>query len=142
MFCYYVILLLSLNVKKLGSPLKRSHIRDFLKIYDIDVALLQESKTAFPSDSFLKSLGGSFNSCWRHWNSSGASGEQLIGWHDNTFSYTNEVVGEFLISIKLTNCRTSQQFVVTLINGSCAEGHIVGFGKNFETPKVGRWDRG
>ena len=59
-FSLLFMLSVSSNVKGLGCPQKRSRVRDFLKLYYIDVVLLQETKTVFPSDSFLRSIGDSF----------------------------------------------------------------------------------
>jgi len=53
------MLIISWNVKGLGYPQKRSHIHDFLKMYVIDIVLLQETQVAFPSNSFLRSIGNS-----------------------------------------------------------------------------------
>ena len=61
-------------------PYKRSLVGNFLKLYCIDIVLLQESKIASPSDSFFRSIGGSLLSGWIHLNSIGASRGQLIGW--------------------------------------------------------------
>ena len=79
--------------------LKRSRVRYFLKMYAIDILLLQETKVAFPIDSFLRSIWGSSLMGWSCLNSMGATGEQCIGWRDNVFDYSSELVGEFLITV-------------------------------------------
>jgi len=73
------MLIVSSNVKGLGCPRKRSHIRAFLKIYYIDIVLLQETKIAFPLDSFLRYIGGPFITGWSHLNSLRASEGSLLG---------------------------------------------------------------
>jgi len=72
------MLIISWNVKRLGCPQKRSHIHDFLKKYCIDIVLIQESKVAFYSVSFFRSIGGPFIIGWSHLNSIGASGGRLL----------------------------------------------------------------
>ena len=49
-----IALIMSWNVKGLGCSQKRSRVRDFLKLYCIDIVLLQETTI-----SFLRSIGGS-----------------------------------------------------------------------------------
>ena len=116
-----VAYVISWNIKGSGCPLKRSYIHDFLKIYCIDIVLIQESKALFPSDSFFRSLGGSFINGWSHLNSNGASGGQIIGWRDNIIEYSDELIGEFLLSVRLTHRRTRQDFVVISIYEPCSE---------------------
>ena len=96
-------------------------------MYGFNVVFLQETKIASPSDSFLKSIGGTFITSWCFLNSLGASGGQLIGWSDNIFDCTSELIGEFLLSVKLTNRRTGQHFVVTSVYGPCTEGCLAAF---------------
>ena len=95
-FCCYM-LIVSLNAKGQRYPRKRSRICDFLKMYAIDIVLLQETKTAFSSDSFLRWIGGSSLRGCRHLNSLRVSCGQIIGWRDNVFDCYGEVVGEFLL---------------------------------------------
>ena len=71
--------ILSWNVKGLDCPSKRSRVKDFLKMRCIDIIMLQESKIAFPSDFFFRSIGGNLITGWSHLNSLGASGGQFIG---------------------------------------------------------------
>ena len=108
--------------KGLGCPQKHSRIRDFLKLYDIDIVLIQETKAAFPSGSFFRSLGGTFLSGWNHLNSIRASGGQFIVGRDSIFECSSELVGEFLLSVRLTHRRFGQNFVITSVYGPCVEG--------------------
>jgi len=59
-------LVVSWNVKGLGCPQKRSRVCDFLKLYCVDIVLLQETKIANPTVSFLCSIGGPFISSLSH----------------------------------------------------------------------------
>jgi len=114
MLILLLMLVVSWNVKGPGCPQKRNHIRDFFKMYCVDIILIQESKTTFPLDKFFRLIGGSFITCWSHLNSLGILGGQFIG--------CSELVGKFLLFIKLSNRWTDQHFVITSVYGPCVEG--------------------
>jgi len=59
---------------------------------------MQESKIEFPFAYFLHLIGGNFNSRWTHL--------KALGWRDDLFDCVSELVGKFLLSVKLTH-RTS-----------------------------------
>ena len=96
-------------------------------MYAIDAVLLQETKTAFPSDTFLKSTGSSSLRGWRHLNSLEAASGQLIGWCDDVFDYSGELVREFVLSVRLTHRISGQYFVITSAYGPYNEGHKADF---------------
>ena len=68
------MLVVSWNVKGLRCPQKQSCTRDFLKMFCIDIVLLQEFKTTFSSDSFLRLMGDFFITGWSHLNVIGPRG--------------------------------------------------------------------
>ena len=90
-----------------------------LKMFCIDIVLLQESKTAFSYDCFLRSIGDAFITGWSHLNAIGASRATYS--LANIFVCTGGIVGEFYLSVQLTNRRSGQQFVAISVYGRVVE---------------------
>ena len=73
---------------------------------------------------------------WSYLNSLGASGKQIIGWRDNIFYYSSELVGKFLFSVKVIHHRTGKYFVIISVYGSCYGDTRQSSGKIFEAQEV------
>ena len=54
---------------------------------------------------------------WSHLDSLGASDGQLICWQDDVYEGNNELMGEFLLSIKLTHSSSGHSFTISSIYG-------------------------
>jgi len=100
---------------------------DFLKIYAIDIVLLQETNTASPLDSFLRSIGGSMLTRWQRLNSLEAAVWQLIGWRENVFDCASILFKEFSLSVQFIRRGTGHQFIVSSAYRPCNGGRRVDF---------------
>jgi len=124
--CYFLLMLSLLGMLKDWDVLKSKIVSTtFSKCTALTLYSFKNLKATFPSDFFFWSLGGSFINGWCHLNSIGASGGQIIGWKDNIFECSDELVGEFLLLVRLTHRRTRQDFVVTSAYKPCTEGRLV-----------------
>lgn len=66
--------ILSWNVRGLGTYRKRAVIKEFLKVYQPDIVMLQETKSDLCDRSSIKSIWGSHFCKWDILPSCGRSG--------------------------------------------------------------------
>ena len=95
------------NTKGLGSRQKRRMVKDFLRLENPDVVMIQETKKMECYRRFVGSIWMVRNKEWAAFPASGASGGILIIWDSNKLRSEEVVIGSFSISVKfaLDGCR-------------------------------------
>ena len=73
------MIILSWNIRGLGSSGKRWEVRNIVRRFKCDIIILCETKLASPSHALLRNLGGGKINKWEFLTSLGVSGGILIG---------------------------------------------------------------
>ena len=74
------MIILSWNIRSLGSSGKRRKVRNIVKRYKCDVLILCEIKLDSLSQPLFRNIGGGRLNNWEFLPSQGASSGILIGW--------------------------------------------------------------
>lgn len=110
------------------GPLIKDHVfLLFLRLYYVDVVLLQELKLCQPSPFLLRSHCAPRINEWISLDSDGASGGQLLGWNGALFECTSQLVGTFLLSVKLKHRASVNSYSFTSVYGPCVPQHHAAF---------------
>ena len=83
------MIILSWNIRDLGSGLKRREVRNLVRRFKCDVLILCETKLEFRSPPLLRNIGGGRLSQWEMLSFYEASGGILIGWDDQVVSFVD-----------------------------------------------------
>ena len=92
--------IISWNTRGLGSKKKRMVVKDFLRLQNPDVVMLQETKREVCDRRFVGSVWSIRNKEWATLPACGASEGILIIWDSKKMSSEEVVIGSFSISIK------------------------------------------
>jgi exonuclease III len=95
--------IISWNVRGLNCKIKRSQIKNALKLWKGEVICLQETKLENISRSVVRSLWSNRFADWKFLESEGASGGVLIMWDKRVAEVQDCVKGQFTISCKFKN---------------------------------------
>lgn len=113
------MLILSWNIRGLGSPFKRTCVSDFMRSNRCDVVLFQETKLCQPNSSILRSFCAPFISAWSVMDSIGTAGGQMIGWNDAIFECTTQLVGTYILSVQLRHRTSANIYSLPTVYGPC-----------------------
>lgn len=97
--------IISLNVRGLGDGWKRMQIKSFLKEFQADLVIQQESKLKLIDNKLVCSLWGKQFVDWLHLDDVGASGEILLMWDKRVLTKIEEVVRRYAVSCKFQNVK-------------------------------------
>ena len=92
--------IISWNMRGLGSRKKRRVVKDFLRLQNPDVVMLQETKREVCDRRFVGSVWSVRNKEWVALLACGASGGILIIWDSKKMSSEDVVIGSFSVSVK------------------------------------------
>ena len=79
----------TLNVRGLSRPEKRTTVRRLVKKHKVDVLLLQETKVALKILSIIRDIWGNSGCAWDWVPSVGASGGLITIWKEGTLHVDN-----------------------------------------------------
>ena len=113
------MIILSWNIKGLGSGIKHREVRNIVRRFKVDFLILYETKVELCSRSLLHNIGGGRLSQWEILHSQGASRSILIGWDDKTVSILASHVGSFSLSVKFKNSLNNFEWWLTGVFGPC-----------------------
>ena len=92
--------IISWNARGLGSSNKRRVIKDFLRLENLDVVMIQETKKEKCDRRLVGSVWTVRNKDWVFLPACGASGGILFIWDSKKLSKEEVVLGSFSISVK------------------------------------------
>ncbi|KAJ9701108.1 hypothetical protein PVL29_006452 [Vitis rotundifolia] len=92
--------IISWNTRGLGSKKKRRVVKDFLRLQNPDVVMLQETKREVCDRRFVGSVWSVRNKEWAALPACGASGGILIIWDSKKMSSEEVIIGSFSVSVK------------------------------------------
>ena len=92
--------IISWNTKGLGSRKKRRVVKDFLRLENPDVVMIQETKSVVCDRRFVGSVWTIRNKEWAAFPACGASSGNLIIWDSKKLCSEEVVIGSFSISVK------------------------------------------
>ncbi|KAJ9678294.1 hypothetical protein PVL29_020454 [Vitis rotundifolia] len=92
--------IISWNTRGLGSRKKRRVVKDFLRLENPDVVMIQETKKEECDRRFVGSIWTVRNKEWAVLLACGASGGILIIWDSNKLHSEEVVIGSFSVSVK------------------------------------------
>ena len=95
--------LISWNVRGLNCKVKRSQIKNVLKLWKGEVICLQETKLETVSRAIVRSLWCNRFADWKFLESEGASAGVLIMWDKRVAEVQDCVKGQFSISCRFKN---------------------------------------
>jgi exonuclease III len=95
--------IISWNVRGLNCKLKRSQIKNALKLWKGEVIYLQETKLEIISRFIVRSLWSNRFADWKYLESEGASRGVLIMWDKRVHEVQDCVKGQFSISCRFKN---------------------------------------
>lgn len=95
--------IVSWNVRGLNERDKRLQIRNFFRIWQVDIICLQETKMELIINGFIRSLWGCHYVDWVYLSSMGASGGILVIWDRRVAEKLEETVGKFSVSYRFKN---------------------------------------
>ena len=93
--------ILSWNVRRLGSWVKRAIIKESVQRNKIDLLLIQESKLRTVSNSIVKEVWGSSTTDWCCRDVVGAAGGIIVIWSSRALSQKDQWIGTFSVSVLL-----------------------------------------
>ena len=97
------MIILSWNIRGLGSSSKRREIGNIVRRYKCDVLILCETKLDSLSQPLLRNISRGRPNKWEFLPFQGTSGGILIGWDARLFTYLDIFVGNFSLSLKFRN---------------------------------------
>lgn len=106
--------IVSLNVRGLGSSVKRVAIKTNLILIKSDITLFQEAKMAIVNESIIRSLQP-YEYVVKP--SVGATGGSLVTWNSFCWMKKGELIGDFSKSILLLDLRINKEWRITLVYG-------------------------
>lgn len=106
--------IVSLNVRGLGSSVKRVAIKTNLILIKSDITLFQEAKMAIVNESIIRSLQP-YEYVVKP--SVGATGGSLVTWNSFYWMKKGELIGDFSKSILLLDLRINKEWRITLVYG-------------------------
>lgn len=96
------MIVLSWNVRGLGSPKKIAEIKNYLKDINPSIIIIQESKAKEIDRAFIKSIWSSRYVGWVHKDAIGASGGIIIMWNELAISADEAIEGKNSLSLKIS----------------------------------------
>lgn len=96
--------------------MKRAAIKDILRSYMSDVALIQETKLSSVSGNIIKDIWGhSYIDNWVYCDPIGALGGILLMWNRSSFCKKEQWVGEFSVFVLLEEVSSISIWIVTSV---------------------------
>jgi exonuclease III len=109
--------IISWNVRGLNCRLKRSQIKNALKLWKGEVICLQETKLENISRSVVRSLWSNRFADWKFLESEGASGGILLMWDNRVTEVQDCVKGQFSISCRFKNVQDQFEWAFSGVYG-------------------------
>lgn len=111
--------IISWNVRGLGGVKKRRSVRECIIKYDPTILILQETKKEDMNVHLVKSSMGPKLTEWCSLPVVGTSGGIIIAWDPLEVRKIDEIVGNFLVSIKLVEISFGFEWMFFGVYGPC-----------------------
>jgi exonuclease III len=102
----------TLNIRGLGSRVKRRKVRDLVRLERLDFLALQETKLQVVDDSLPRSLWGNEDCEWAYLPAEGNSGGILSVWRKSLLALIFTFVGPGFVGVFLETLQTGARFCV------------------------------
>ena len=113
------MIILSWNIRGLGSSGKRREVRNIVRRFKCDILIICKTKLD-SHPNLLCNLRGKRLNKWESLPSQGASGGILIGWDARLLTYLDIFVGQFSLSLKFRNNLDNFDWWLTGVYGPCS----------------------
>ena len=112
------MIILSWNVRGLGSLDRRVKVKKVIRQYKASVVLIQETKLNSSNDSLVKQISGNGYFTWVGLNANGASRGILLRWDSRKLQMLDYWVGSFSISALIRDMELNKEWIISSIYGS------------------------